>query len=442
MASAIRVHIIDPDAARGQGLRNLLTTAGYDASSVGCAPDIHALERAPIEIVLLVDPAAADVSLALGTAGDVAVVVRLFSATVSAELATRAGAHEVVLPGAGIDAVFSAVERASRHIRMQRELSLLRARVSDHAVRTLVGKSSSMLQLRELVGRAAASHRTVLITGEAGSGKDVVARLIHDLSDRSSRPFVRVRCANVPADMLEVELFGTAAGTDQMGRQGLLETARGGTVVLDECVALPQSLRDRVARAIVQRAAARVGDDTSVSMDVRMILSVRDRDDARRGSAGEALLNGVSVLPIVVPPLRERRSDIPLLVRHFRERVAAERGLVTRELSADAMMSLLAQQWPGNVRELEHRVERDAYPTTSERPSITTPSFDTSALGIPADATWTIEQVERRYILHVLELEDGNQSRAADRLGIDRRTLYRKLKEYRRKGGVPLQRAV
>jgi two-component system response regulator HydG len=175
-----------------------------------------------------------------------------------------------------------------------------------------------------------------------------------------------------------------------------------------------------VAQAIIERTTVRVGGSVPMALDVRIMLTTR--------GAWDESLPGVAVLPIIIPPLRERRSDIPLLVQHFRTRMTSEHGQQPRVLAPDAMMSLLAQEWPGNVRELEHRVQRDAFdlsefPVSSARVG--------GVPGFPSDARLTLEQLERQYIEHVLALEHGNQSRAADRLGIDRRTLYRKLKEYR-----------
>jgi two-component system nitrogen regulation response regulator NtrX len=291
-----------------------------------------------------------------------------------------------------------------------------------------------MRQLRELIGRAAASQRTVLIVGEAGAGKDVAARLVHDLSERTARPYLRVRCGGTSADQLEEELFGVAATPGKLGRAGLLETARGGSVALDECTALTSALRQRVARAIVDGAAPRVGGDAPVSLDVRYLLTTRDPEaTGAGGTVSEALLSGVSVLPIVIPPLRERRSDIPLLVQHFRARLSREQGVPAGVSDALSMMSMLAEQWPGNVRELEHRVERDAYGAGEALPASTSPR-STGTFAVPGTARWTLEQLERRYIEHVLMQVEGNQSRAAVQLGIDRRTLYRKLKDYRSEG--------
>ena len=408
MPSLPRVLFVDPDSRHALTVQQHLTNAGFDASLEGTiVAAVASLERARVDAVLVCGFARSDLPALTAAADDATLVVDA---------------------GGDLDALLAAVDGAARETIMRRELALLRARVADTALETLVGRSSAMVLLREMIGRAAASRRTVLITGEAGVGKDVAARLVHDLSDRAARPFVSVRCSGDDA-ALEPELFGVAPSPDSAGREGLLETARGGTVVLDECTLLSPALRARVGRAIALRTAPRVGDEIPAPCDVRIILTSRGHDAAGR-DLRESAIDGVGVLPIAVPALRERRSDIPLLVQHFRARLSREHGLEPRALTANRMMSLLAREWPGNVRELQHSVERDAYGTGDAIPASAV-AASAEQPSLTGGGSLTLEQLERRYIGQVLEEEQGNQSRAAERLGIDRRTLYRKLKEYR-----------
>jgi DNA-binding NtrC family response regulator len=339
----------------------------------------------------------------------------------------RAGASDVVERSAGEDAVVHAVERAARDVRLRRELAMLRARIGDAARHALIGRSSAMSLVRELVGRAAASRAPVLIMGEAGTGKDTVAQLVHDLSDRASRPLVTVRCAGVEQDALERELLGTTATESTRARAGLLEQARGGTVVLDDANALGSALRAQLARAAVAREVRRVGATETVPADLRLVLTCRS-GDASTHDAIEDLIAQFNALVIELPPLRERRSDIPQLVQHFRGRLAAEQGVDLEPLSPEAMLPLLGHEWSGNVRELQHWVERAALASRAEQPRGSATALPGVDLG---GARATLDELERAYILHVLQLERGHQSRAAVRLGIDRRTLYRKLKQYR-----------
>ncbi|MEO7457134.1 MAG: sigma 54-interacting transcriptional regulator [Gemmatimonadaceae bacterium] len=422
MSMSPRALIVDTNAERASALQQLLTSSGFDV--------LRAAEVA--EAVALLGSTGVDVVLAalrdtesqarLQSAMDTAWLIVCCDAKRWVEWIERASGSYDVLPFDAAPArVLHAVDRAVREVGHVRELAQLRARHAPSVDAMLVGRSSAMAQLRELIGRAAASQRTVLVTGEAGVGKDLVARLVHELSPRAARPFVGIRCADVDAAALEEELFGVDRSVLRSGRTGLFETAGGGTIVLDECDALTPALRARVAQAIVERTATRVGGQMPVSLDVRVVLTTR--------GAWDDSLPGVSVLPIAIPALRDRRSDIPLLVQHFRARITREQGSEPRALAPDALMSLLAQQWPGNVRELEHRVQRDA----AGGADVAAPSRagGPMAASIPADARMTLDELERKYIEHVLAQEGGNQSRAAERLGIDRRTLYRKLKEYR-----------
>jgi len=269
--------------------------------------------------------------------------------------------------------------------------------------------------------------------GEAGTGKDVVARLVHDLSDRASRPLLTVRCASADATALERELFGCVAGEKTGARAGLLDEARGGTIVLHDAPALPGALRAQVARAIASRSACRLGASEGRPIDVRLVLTARTVATDAQPSPVNDLLVRFNALLIDVPPLRERRSDIPQLVQHFRRRLAAEQGLDLPPLTPDEMLPLLAGEWSGNVRELQHWVERNALAARTEQRRSGEDALQVVDVGT---SQVTLEQLERAYILHVLALESGHQSRTAGRLDIDRRTLYRKLKQYRSEGGL------
>jgi len=432
MPSPSRVLVVDTDAERALALRQLLGVSGFDAShAIGIAGGIAVLERTPADVIVVVGREVGDVAALLGESNDALVIVRVEKSSGLVWPARSWGVYELIDIDVSSEALIAVVDRAAREAGMRRDLALLRSRVADGVAASLIGRSGPMLQVRELIGRAAASQRTVLITGEAGVGKDTVARLIHDLSDRAARPYLLVRCSEASAESLEHELFGIARSSTSLGRVGLLETARGGTVVLDDCNALTPSLRTRVAQAIINRAAPRLGGDDPMSLDVRFVLMARDTEASSASSMRpELLLAGVSADRIVVPPLRERRSDIPLLVQHFRARLAQEHPQDSAPVPTNSIMTLMAQQWPGNVRELEHRVERDVYGVGEALPIVAAPGTS-ATFAVPLAAPWTLEQLERRYIEHVLAQVDGNQSRAAERLGIDRRTLYRKLKDYR-----------
>ncbi len=431
MPSHTRVLLVDSDGTSATALLQLLRPAGYEAShaadltqaasrlaSVGADVVLFSLDTGGLAGVTRLAAAAPDAELVLLTGAGQAAMARE---------GLRLGACDVVERTGGLDAFLFALERAAREHQMRREVASLRARMCEEAQQALIGRSPSMTLLRELIARAAASRMTVLVTGEPGTGKDVVARLVHDLSDRADRPYIVVRCDGADVASLEDELFGGARG-------GLLEAARGGTLVFDQVLSIPRSLRARIAAMLAERVVRRVGAEAPIPIDVRIILTARtDADDAPIDLA-DLLFGERNVLPIAIAPLRERRSDIPLLVQHFRGRAARAAGVRFSALPAETTSFLMGHEWPGNVRELEHRVERMAYAGVNGESAAALPGGAGSEFAQLDAQRLTLEELERRYILHVLHLERGHQSRAAERLGIDRRTLYRKLKEYRGEG--------
>jgi two-component system response regulator HydG len=438
MSLHTRVLLVDGDGASATALLQLLGPAGYEVSH---AATVEAAVRH-------LTHSGADVLLHSLDTGGLVGVARLAGAAPEAELVLLAGAGQLPMARDGLrlgacdiverardlDSFLFALERAAREGRLRREVATLRARVQAAAPESLVGRSPGMMQVHELVGRAAASRVPVLVTGEAGTGKDVVARLVHDLSDRAGRPFVTVRCQGTDAVTLTQELFGR-------GRGGLFEAARGGTLVLDELQSAPTALRVRIAAVISDRVVVRDGADAAAPIDARVVLTARTDGSGPPLAGLDFPVGDQPILPIALPPLRERRSDIPLLVRHFRERAAGDAGVALPALAAETMSALMGHQWPGNVRELEHWVERIGYAASGENQGRELSRVGPGGELAPLDAAGlTLEALERKYILHVLSQERGHQSRAAERLGIDRRTLYRKLKEYRDER-APVQRA-
>lgn len=432
MLMIARVLLAGGDEPGLRTLQQLLESAGHVVSrSSGVDDAARRIGGGEIDVAVLASDALATlerlVAAQCGVAPTSFVALGAMSGA-QARAVLRAGVSDVLDPASGEHAAIVAVERAARETQLKRELAMLRARVGDAARHALVGRSAAMGRVRELVGRAAASRAPVLITGEAGVGKDVVARLVHDLSERAPRPLVTVHCASGDADALELELFGRAATDGGRARAGLLEEARGGTIVLDDAAALPAALQAQLVRASASRTARRVGGSETIPVDARLVLTLRTNATESDARSIDGLLTRFNAMVIDVPPLRDRRSDIPQLVQHFRQRVAAEHGVELGPLSPGEMLPLLGREWAGNVRQLEHWVERTSHaervePLRAEAGALPGVDLGTSEV--------TLEQLERAYIFHVLALESGHQSRTAARLGIDRRTLYRKLKQYR-----------
>jgi transcriptional regulator with PAS, ATPase and Fis domain len=306
------------------------------------------------------------------------------------------------------------------------------------AGRLFVGDSPAARRVLDLVSRVATSKTSVLVTGESGTGKELVARMIHARSDRADKPFVAINCAALPETLLESELFGIERGvaTGVEARAGKFETAQGGTLFLDEIGDMPPSLQAKLLRVLQEREIERVGGRRRVPIDVRVLAATHARLPERiaRGEFREDLYYRLRVIEISLPPLRERREDIPRLVRHFLERFAAREGRPAPSLDRDAYAAILGHDFPGNIRELEnllegaaalsqggtiHREDLQWLPQPGLRLAEAAPSLS-------EDEIPDLRALENRHIQRVLRLAGGNKSRAARLLGISRRTLYRK----------------
>ena len=305
----------------------------------------------------------------------------------------------------------------------------------------LVGNCTRMQQVYGLMKQAAESDISVLVRGESGTGKELVARSFHRHSSRRDGPFVVVDCAAIPAPLIESELFGHERGafTGAMTQRiGAFERANGGTILLDEIGEVPYALQSRLWRVLQERTIQRVGGGASLPVDVRVIAATR-KDLEQAVAAGEFrhdLFYRMAAFPIVIPPLRERREDIPLLARHFLDRHGARAGKSVEGISTAAMSMLLQYDWPGNVRELENSIERAVLLETgailqvaSLPPQLSPIAADPRAPET-ATAVLTLKEAERKAVVHALEVADHNVERAARPLGISRATLYRKLKKH------------
>ncbi len=356
------------------------------------------------------------------------VVITAFGSIESAIDMVKAGAYDYLTKPFGSDELLLTVQRAMEESRLRREVSRL-AR-GDGAVPGFVGASRVMRQVTALIARVAPSPLPVLVTGESGTGKELVARAIHRASGLG--PFVAVNCAALPDDLLESELFGHERGAFSgavKDKHGLFEAADGGILFLDEIGDLPLPLQPKLLRALESGEIRRVGSTVSRTVRTR-VLAATNKDletQAREGKFREDLFWRLNVLSIHVPALRERAADIPLLVEHFAGGVG---------VTPAAMARLTAHPWPGNVRELRNTIERALTLRAAEcidledLPAAITSPQRAGITDLVADQPLSLRDVERAYILRVLEGTGGNKSRAAEILGLDRKTLYRKLEEF------------
>jgi two-component system, NtrC family, response regulator AtoC len=331
-----------------------------------------------------------------------------------------------------------------------RHVAVVPRRAASVVAPALIGDGGVMQQLRESIERIAATRSTVLILGESGTGKELVARAIHDASPRLGRRFVAVNCAAIPAALLESELFGHRRGafTDAVrDKTGLFEDADGGTLLLDEIGELPLALQAKLLRALQEGEIRRVGDTTSIKVDVRLIAAtLRDlADDVRDGRFRADLYYRLNVLPISIPPLRERAEDIPQLARFFAQRHAARHQLGAVELADSAIEALVRQPWPGNVRELENVIERAVVladrPSFGHGPHVIDATYLGTVMNIHAPAAVAADvdelsikkatrALEQALITRALGVTQGNRTNAAKLLEISHRALLYKMKEY------------
>ncbi len=373
---------------------------------------------------------------------DVPVVVVTGRGTIqTAVQAIREGAFDFIEKPLEVSRLRLVLERAVEKKETLREVQLLRRSLAALAPGTdLIGRGAAMKRVADLVEKVAPSSASVVISGESGTGKEVVARAIHGLSPRRERPFLALSCAAIPPTLIESELFGWERGafTGAVERRlGSFELAHGGTLFLDEIGEMPLELQVKFLRVLEERTLRRLGGRAEVEVDVRVLCAThRDlRSLARDGRFREDLYFRLQVFAIELPPLRERRDDIPMLVQHFVDKLAAETGKRVQGVTPAALAALQGHPWPGNVRELRNAVERAMILCDGEvigpehlPPDVVPARRAEGSLRVPLGAT--LDQVERRYILASLERHGGNKARTAASLGISEKTLYNKLRRY------------
>jgi two-component system response regulator AtoC len=372
------------------------------------------------------------------------IVITAFGSLETAVAAIRVGAYDFVTKPLKIEELRLAVERALQHRNLKQEVKRLRRVVEEEqGYADLIGRSAAMKNVQELLERVADSDVSVLITGESGTGKELVARALHRRSRRSAGPFVAVNCAAMAEPLLESELFGHVKGafTDARAeREGLFRRADHGTLFLDEIGELPISLQPKLLRALQERVVQPLGGDLEVPFDVRVIAATnRDLESAiEEGRFRQDLQFRINVVRVEMPPLRAMGGDVLTIAQHFIHRFAAQMGKNVLGLSPQAAERLLAFPWPGNVRELRNCVERAV--TLARYEQITVDDLPEKVRGYRAShlvvtsddpsEVIPLDQLERRYILRVLDITNGNRTVAARLLGVDRKTLRRRLEQY------------
>ena len=442
------VLIVDDEAGVRSALSGVLRDEGYGVDAVDSGEAcLERASRTPYDVIVLdiwLPGADGLATLSRLRERGIDVPVVMISGHGNIESAVRAiklGAFDFVEKPLSLEKTVLVVGNAVRQRRLEAENRALRATVDRRL--TMVGESYVMAQLREQVAMAAPTNGRVLIFGENGTGKELVARSIHAMSRRRGGPFVEINCAAIPEELIESELFGHMKGAftgATADRRGKFELADGVTLFLDEIGDMSLKTQAKVLRALQEQVVEPVGGSSSVKVDVR-VLAATNKDltaEIRAGRFREDLYFRLNVIPIFVPPLRDRDSDVPLLAEHFMVDLAREYGRRPKKLDAGAAAGLRSYRWPGNVRELRNIIERLMIMVPGDTITLRDLTFlDAAALAVAApDGAPALplhearDRFERDYILRALAAQSGNISRTADALGVERSNLYRKMRSF------------
>lgn len=370
------------------------------------------------------------------------IIITAYSSVDSAISALRKGAYDYVTKPFVNEDLLQTVKNAIRTKALFNENRALKRELDTRSTFSrIIGKSEALESVFRIVEKVASTNASVLIQGESGTGKELIARSIHDQSPRSADPFLGVNCGALPAELLESELFGHVKGSftgAHSDRAGLFRSAESGSLFLDEIGEMPLPLQVKLLRALQEQEVRPVGASQSYAFEARIIAATNKdlEQEVSEGKFREDLFYRLNVIEINIPPLRQRREDIPLLVRHFLAKAAAAQDQPRKDINSEAMIALANYRWPGNVRELQNAIERafilsdaeiELEHLTNRIRSESRPGFQTND---PEGFRPTLDEMERRYIQEVLASVTNDKSQAARILGIDLSTLYRKLKKY------------
>ena len=461
-----RVLIVEDEGVVRDLLERILSAEGYAVETLPSGEAaLERLQRALYDLVLLdlhlpgIDGMQVlSAAPALQTDAQF-IVMTAFGSVDTAVEAMKLGAFDYVNKPFRTEELLLTLERAVRHKEARREAGLPRRAQRASPGGNIIGDSAPMQRVFELVQRVAPLRTSVLITGDTGTGKELVARAVHDLSPRARGAFVPVNCSALPETLLESELFGHTKGSFTgaiANKRGLFEEASGGTLFLDEIATMSLAIQVKLLRALQERQIKRIGGSQQIAVDFRLVAAtnVELAAEVEAGRFRADLHYRLNVFPIRLPPLRERASDIPLLVGFFRERFARENGIEGPAFTPETMARMMEYDWPGNVRELENFVERAMImhagtatvpfdPPGARADKMSAPDANGGASPPPSllqqaeSARWSLDRLEREHILHVLRQTGGRRMAAAEILGIHARTLTRKLRQYEDDGVLP-----
>jgi len=442
----LEILIVDDQQEMRELLCEVLSEKGYAVAAAGDGEEaLAALSRSPFDLIIsdIRMPSMDGITLlervkAEGGASPFIILITAFGDFNDTVRLIDRGAYDYLIKPFKTDQLLITVKRAERELAMRRRVSELEVRLSrDETHREIIGRSSAMARIVSLIDKVAPADGGVLIEGETGTGKELVARAIHQVSPRKAAPFVAINCAALPEGLLESELFGHARGAFTGAVQekaGLFVEAQGGTLFLDEIGEMSPALQAKLLRALQERQVRPLGGTQVKDFDVRVLAATNRNllEEAREGRFREDIYYRIATFQIELPPLRHRREDIPELLSAFATRhPLGKRALV---FESEALRALMDYAWPGNIRELQNLVERCCYLCEQGRVRLSDlPPEILQNLRPAARFSWTetkpLAEVERDYIQHILNLCDGNKVQAASILGVNRKTIQRKLNE-------------
>ena len=442
--------IVDDERSQRDGLQRALADR-YDvlvADEVPKAASI--LETQPVDVLLTDLRMPGDDGLKLlrraGSLSNppISIMMTAYGSIENAVEAMKAGAYHYVTKPVNLDELELVIGRALKSRQIETENTNLHEQLDrKFGLENLIGQSPAMLQMFAIIRQVAPTRASVLITGETGTGKELVAHAIHNLSPRKGGAFVAVHAAALPTTLLESELFGHEKGafTGAVERRaGRFELADGGTIFLDEVGELEPAMQVKLLRVLEERKFERVGGNKTIEVDVRLVAATnRDLNKmVAEGKFRDDLFYRLSVVTVNLPPLRERRDDVPLLFTTFNRQYSEENNMPVREITQEAVNLLMAYDWPGNVRELRNAVEQMVVLARGDRltvrdiPAAIRSGADLTKISVVRPGlTMTVEEAERQLIIQALKETGSNRTKAADKIGMSRRTLHRKLKRYR-----------
>jgi len=441
------VLVVDDDRLVSEVLVETITRAGYECQAAYSGEEAVAkFNERSFDIVLSdlkmkeMDGLALLRNLRRLSPETVVVMITAFGTIENAVKAIKHGAYDFLLKPILPETVEHILRRITEILKLRLENEILRKDLT-HKFQNLIGKSKMMTEVFDLIRSVADARSTIMITGDSGTGKELVARAIHYTSNRKEEPFIKLNCAALPENLVEAELFGYEKGafTDaKKTNRGRFELADGGTLLLDEISEMPLNLQSKLLRVIQEREFERIGSSTTIQVDIRLIATSNQnlKQAIRKGRFREDLFYRLNVIPIHLTSLNERTEDIPLLVQHFIDKYNRENNKSIKGIDQPALGLLMRYHWPGNVRELENLIERAV--VTSRHDRLTEDDFPTDlALGPIADelpdlrVPMKLEEGSKYLILKTLEKFNGNKTKAAEALGITPRTIRNKLSEYR-----------